>query len=77
MELLELQIPYREIQEQLKREFGSGMSNTSLKNILIQQDKITKLEEENRRLKEDLAIFKKLYYELVEATKKMLYKNLQ
>lgn len=75
MELLDQQIPYREIQEILKNEFGSGLSNTSLRNIQKEQDTLEQLTDENQRLKEELAIFKKLYFELVEATKLMFNKD--
>jgi hypothetical protein len=71
-ELLQNQTTYRNIQVILKEEFGGGISNTTLKKMNQEQDRIKQLEMENQKLREELQVFKTLYYELVEATKKLL-----
>jgi hypothetical protein len=64
--------PYRFIQDALIAKFGSGMSNTTLKRLLKEQNKIYQLEERNKQLEHELALFKKMYFELLNATKKSL-----
>lgn len=57
---------YREIQAELKKKFGSSMSNSTIKKIQhelkTQQDK----HRDNIRLKKELEIFKQLYFEAME-----------
>lgn len=69
VELLKAGKPYREIQKQLKKKFNSSMSFstlTKLKNIhtktMEQSDRITRVEQE-------LELFKKLYFDLLEEVK--------
>lgn len=64
--MLKADIPYKEIQDFLKQRFGSGMSNTTLKNLAKEDNKITRLQVELQKTKEQLALFKKLYFEIVE-----------
>lgn len=66
---------YRDIQEALKKKFGSGMSNTTLKKIHARLSKVRQLEERAQYLEEELALFKRLYFELLAATKKKLGQN--
>lgn len=72
--LLKEGIPYLTIQERLKANFGNGMSNTTLNKIKnhifsskVKDDKIQELERE-------LALFKKLYFELLDKVKEKLEK---
>lgn len=71
-QLLQEGKPYRLIQEALVAKFGSGMSNTTLKRLLKEKNKIFQLEERNKQLEHELALFKKMYFELLNATKKSL-----
>lgn len=66
---------YRFIQEQLKKNFGSGMSNTTLNNLQRSQSKVKILEEKIEFLEDELALFKKLYFQIRKATKKRLMKE--
>jgi len=71
-QLLQEGKPYKFIQEKLLEKFGSGMSNTTLKRLLREKNKIYQLEEKNTQLEHELALFKKMYFELLNATKKSL-----
>jgi hypothetical protein len=66
---------YRLIQEELIKKFGSGMSNTTLKNLQRSQSRVINLEEKIEFLEDELALFKKLYFQLRRATKKRLVKE--
>ena len=66
---------YRLIQEELKKKFGSGLSNTTLRNLQRDQSRVNILEEKIEFLEEELALFKKLYFQLRKATKKRLLKE--
>lgn len=61
--------PYRIIQDKLQEKFGSGMSNTTLKNLQKKQLKMSILENRVRELEHELGIFKKMYLELKAAVK--------
>ena len=71
-DLMEQGIPYRQIQEQLKEKFGTGMSNNTLNKLQQQKSEIIELKKELTQTKEELTLFKKLYFELLAATKKRL-----
>ena len=71
-ELMEQGVPYRQIQEKMKEKFGSGMSNNTLNKLQQQKSHIQVIEKELTQTKEELALFKKLYFELLAATKKRL-----
>ena len=71
-DLLSKGIPYRAIQEELKKKFGSGMSNNTLKTLHSSQSRVIILEERIEFLEDELALFKKLYFQLRKATKKLL-----
>ena len=73
--LLSSNTSYRLIQEELKKKFGSGLSNTTLRNLQKEQSRITILEEKIEFLEDELALFKKLYFQLRKATKKRLMKE--
>ncbi len=77
--LLEQGIPYTEIQSQLKTRYGSGMSNTSLRNLnegvdtfqdLRKRLEITEIE--LRETKIELTLYKKMYQELLEVVKEKI-----
>ena len=70
--LLSIGKTYRDIQELMKQKFGSGMSNTTLQKIHARMSKVRQLEEKVQYLEEELALFKRLYFELLTATKKKL-----
>ncbi len=70
--LLRVGIPYREIQTQLKIKFGSGFSNTTIQKIQVEVDEDENLRAELERVKNELALYKKLYFELLEAMKEKL-----
>ncbi|MHA1728083.1 MAG: hypothetical protein ACTSWY_05065 [Promethearchaeota archaeon] len=61
---------YRLIQKELIKKFGSGMSNTTLKNLQRSQSRVKILEEKIEFLEDELALFKKLYFQLRKAIKK-------
>ncbi len=67
--LLKADVPYKEIQELLKVRFGSGLSNTTLKKLGEDENIIAKLQTELEKTKEQLALFKKLYFDLIEKMK--------
>ncbi len=60
---------YREIQMMLVEKFGSGMSNTTLLKLQYPRPKIEDLLKRIDELEQELLLFKKLYFELVAATK--------
>ncbi len=69
--LLAAGVPYREIQEILKKTFGTGMSNTTFQKLTQKQDEIDVLKAEVTRykneieiLRRDLALYKHLYNDL-------------
>jgi len=66
---------YRLIQEELKKNFGSGMSNTTLKNLQRSFKGKNLLKEKIEFLEDELALFKKLYFQIRKATKKRLMKE--
>ena len=67
-------VPYREIQEILKKSFGSGMSNTTIRNLTNHVDEMELLKQEIQKLKRelektrhDLALYKHLYNDLKDS----------
>jgi hypothetical protein len=68
--LIQLGTPYREIQLRLKNEYGSGVSNNTLKKMNEQKSKIEEMALEIATLKKELVLFKNLYFELLESTEK-------
>jgi hypothetical protein len=67
--LLQEGIPYRDIQKQLKIKFGSGFSNTTLQKFQLEVDEDEDLRTELERVRNELYLYKKLYFELLEAMK--------
>jgi len=70
--LLHVGMPYREIQTQLKLKFGSGVSNNRLKELQQDIEEDEDLRTELARVKNELVLYKKLYFELLEAMKERL-----
>ncbi len=66
---------YREVQMMLVEKFGSGMSNTTLLKLQYPKPKIDDLLKRIDELEQELLLFKRLYFELVAATKGKLEKE--
>ena len=64
--LLKADVPYKEIQELLKHRFGSGMSNTTLKKLAEEENVIERLRAELQKTKDQLVLFKQLYFDIVD-----------
>ncbi len=58
-------LPYQEIQRKLKERFGSGMSNSTLKLLREAQSKLGGKSDRIRQLEQELALFKKGYFEVL------------
>ena len=71
-ELLQQGKTYREIQEILKKKFGKGLSNNTLKKIRKNLTENCSKDREIARLNQELSLFKNLYFELLEETKRSL-----
>ncbi len=67
---------YREIQMILVEKFGSGMSNTTLLKLQYPKPKIEDLLKRIDELEQELLLFKRLYFELVAATKGKLERGM-
>jgi hypothetical protein len=67
--LLKRGIPYRNIQEELKEKFGNGVSNTTFKKIHARVMHDQSLEMRIQELEKELALFKQLYFDLIEKVK--------
>jgi len=70
--LLQKGIPYAQIQEELKIRYGTGMSNTTLQRMILETDRIKELEDEVKDISLELKMYKKMYYELLEAVKEKI-----
>ncbi|WP_371806700.1 hypothetical protein [Candidatus Lokiarchaeum ossiferum] len=68
--LIRLELPYREIQKDLRNRFGSGMSNTTLQNLAQENEEIQMLRAKNKELEKENKFYKKIYFELLETLKK-------
>ncbi|OLS16329.1 MAG: hypothetical protein RBG13Loki_0053 [Promethearchaeota archaeon CR_4] len=66
---------YREVQQMLVEQFGSGMSNTTLLKLQYPKPKIEDLLKRIDDLEQELLLFKRLYFELVAVTKDKLELN--
>lgn len=64
-ELIKLGLPYREIQEELRRNFGTGMSNTTLQKLGSQDTEIMELKKMLADTTNELELYKRMYYELI------------
>ena len=72
--LLQMGLSYRDIQEKLRVQFGSGVSNTTLIKLQKKNDEVSQLRKENDQLRDELSLFEKLYFELLALTKKRMEK---
>jgi len=70
--LLHKGISYSQIQEELKIKYGTGMSNTTLQRIILETNRIKELEDNVKDLSLELKMYKKMYYELLEAVKEKI-----
>ena len=75
-QLLKAGVPYREIQELLKKTYGSGMSYTTFQKLIEKQNEQDLLKQELELCKvelekttNDLALYKHLYNDLLLAIK--------
>ena len=71
-QLVKLGLPYREIQEELRSQFGTGMSNTTLQKLGSQDTEITELKKLLADTTNELELYKRLYNELIGAMKDKL-----
>ena len=68
--LIEKDLQYDEIQKKLFEKFGSGMSNTTIKNLSRKKEDVGQLKTKIKDLERDLSLFKRLYFDLLEKTEK-------
>ncbi|WP_371806703.1 hypothetical protein [Candidatus Lokiarchaeum ossiferum] len=68
--LIEEELSYDEIQKKLFKKFGSGMSNSTIKRLSEQKESIADLKKRNKELENELNLFKRLYFDLLERTEK-------
>ncbi len=68
--LLKKNYTYREIQDELKKKFDSGMSNTTLQKLQDEVNEVVNLKVEVQKLKQELALYKNLYFELLDMINK-------
>ena len=59
-QLVKLGLPYREIQEELRNQFGTGMSNTTLQKLGSQDTEITELKKMLADTTNELELYKRL-----------------
>ena len=71
-QLLVKRVPYRRIQTLLTERFGGGMSNTTLKKLQSELGEIIQLRQQVAFLNKELKFYKRLYVELLSATKRKL-----
>ena len=67
--LLKIGMSYRDIQLNLKLTFGTGMSNTTLKNLVVEEKRIEDWKEKYEKSQEELAVYKNLYFNLLKTLK--------
>jgi len=74
-------VPYREIQDLLKEKYGSGLSNTTLKNLQSRVDRVKELERkvvktefELEKARKEASLYKELYFELKDVIMEQMKK---
>ena len=67
--LLKIGMSYRDIQLNLKLTFGTGMSNTTLKNLVVEEKQNEDWREKYEESQEELAVYKNLYFNLLKTLK--------
>ncbi|MHA1522469.1 MAG: hypothetical protein ACTSRK_20060 [Promethearchaeota archaeon] len=65
-------ISYSQIQEELKNKYGTGMSNTTLQRLIVETSRIKELELQVKEMVLELKMYKKMYYELLEAVREKI-----
>ncbi|UYP43762.1 hypothetical protein NEF87_000047 [Candidatus Lokiarchaeum ossiferum] len=70
--LLKMGVSYRDIQANLKIKFGSGMSNTTLQNLLPEVQNEMQRDDRIQQLETELNLYKQMYFELLETIKKKM-----
>lgn len=70
--LLNEGISYDQIQEELKNKYGTGMSNTTLKRLTVEPERIRELEDKVKELSLELKMYKKMYYEMLDVVKERI-----
>ncbi|UYP45481.1 hypothetical protein NEF87_001766 [Candidatus Lokiarchaeum ossiferum] len=70
--LLDQGISYSQIQQDLKNRYGTGMSNSTLQRLIGESDRIHELEDHVKELSLELKMYKKMYYELLDAVKEKI-----
>lgn len=73
--LLKIGMSYRDIQLNLKIKFGTGLSNSTIKKIVIEEQKTEEWRIKYEKSQEELAVYKNLYFELLKTLKLMLKKE--
>ena len=68
--LIEKNLSYEDIQKILFEKFGSGMSNTTIKNLSNKKEEVGELKTKIKDLERELSFFKRLYFDLLEKTEK-------
>ena len=68
--LIEKDLPYAEIQKKLIDKFGSGMSNSTIKNLAKKKEEVGDLKTKIKDLERELSLFKRLYFDLLEKTER-------
>ena len=67
--LLKIGMSYRDIQLNLKLTFGTGMSNTTLRNLVVEEKQIEDWKVKYEQCQEELAVYKNLYFNLLKTLK--------
>ncbi len=67
--LLKIGMSYRDIQLNLKLTFGTGMSNTTLKNLVVEEKQNEDWREKYEQSQEELSVYKNLYFNLLKTLK--------
>lgn len=70
--LLKMGVSYRDIQLNLKIKYGNGMSNTTLQNLHVEVRHEIEREDRIIQLESELALYKQMYFELLETVKKKM-----
>ena len=70
--LLQEGIPYAQIQEEMKIKYGTGMSNSTLQRLIVETNRIKELEDQVSEMATELKMYKKMYYDLLDAVKERI-----
>ena len=70
--LLQEGISYAQIQEEMKIKYGTGMSNSTLQRLIVETGRIKELETQVNEMAMELKMYKKMYYDLLDAVKERI-----